>query len=311
MFTVSVCSLKGGVGKTSVTLGLASAALHQGVNALVIDLDPQGDSTLGLLGEPAEGPDIAEVISSARTETIDRAIRPTPWSEGASSHLDIIPGTHRSSVVDSPAPAAREVRRLRDALEKRSHHYDLVLIDCPPSLNGLTQMALAASDRSLVVCEPGFFAVTAADRALKLAAELHDDGLAPRLSPLGLVVNRYRPRSVEHQYRLAELRELFGPLILDPVIEERVGLQQAQGGAVPLHRYEGASGARLTEDFDALLRTVLAVKGGTAEARIPTTETPTTETSTTQAQAPATGTQAPTAPADAPSASDNGAPQQS
>ncbi|ATG54880.1 chromosome partitioning protein ParA [Brachybacterium ginsengisoli] len=257
MFIVSVCSLKGGVGKTSVTLGLASAALHQGVNTLVIDFDPQGDSTLGLLGEPASSLDIAEVITSPRTETIDRAIIPTPWAADAASHLDIIPGSNRSAVMDAPAQSPKDVRRLHLALEKRSHQYDLVLIDCPPSLNGLTQMALAASDRALVVAEPGFFAVTAADRALKLAAEMHEDGIAPRLQPLGLAVNRYRPRSVEHQYRLAELRELFGDAVLEPVIEERVGLQQAQGGAVPLHKYEGASGKRLTEDFDALLRTVM------------------------------------------------------
>src|SRR5699024_9462887 len=82
----------------------------------------------------------------------------------------------------------------------------------------------------LVVAEPGFFAVTAADRALKLAAEMHEEGVAPRLQPLGLAVNRYRPRSVEHQYRLAELRELFGDAVLEPVIEERVGLQGAHGG---------------------------------------------------------------------------------
>ncbi|GAA1289660.1 MULTISPECIES: ParA family protein [Brachybacterium] len=257
MFIVSVCSLKGGVGKTSVTLGLASAALHQEVNTLVIDLDPQGDSTLGLLGEPASTVDIAEVLSSPRTETIDRSILPAPWSADAGSHLDVIPGSSRSSVMDAPSQSAKDVRRLHDALDKRTHQYDLVLIDCPPSLNGLTQMALAASDRALVVAEPGFFAVTAADRALKLASEMHDDGIAPRLQTLGLVVNRYRPRSVEHQYRLAELRELFGDSVLSPVIEERVGLQQAQGGAVPLHRYEGASGKRLTEDFDALLKTVL------------------------------------------------------
>ncbi|GAA1707636.1 ParA family protein [Brachybacterium phenoliresistens] len=257
VFTVSVCSLKGGVGKTSVTLGLASAALHQGVNTLVIDLDPQGDTTLGLLGEPATTTDIADVLSSPRTETVDRAIIPTPWSQGAASHLDIIPGGHRSVLVDTPAPGPKDIRRLREALDKRTHQWDLVIIDCPPSLNGLTQMALAASDRSLVVAEPGFFAVTAADRALKLAYEMREEKLAPTLQPLGLVVNRYRPRSVEHQYRLAELRELFGDKVLEPVIEERVGLQQAQGGAVPLHRYEGASGKRLTEDFDALLKVVL------------------------------------------------------
>src|SRR5690625_1845794 len=110
--------------------------------------------------------DIAEVLSSPRTETIDRSNISTPWSKDAPSHLDIIPGSSRSSLMDSPTPAPREVRRLRDALDKRTHQYDLVLIDCPPSLNGLTQMAMAASDRSLVVAEPGFFAVTAADRAL-------------------------------------------------------------------------------------------------------------------------------------------------
>lgn len=257
MFIVSVCSLKGGVGKTSVTLGLASAALHQEVNTLVIDLDPQGDTTLGLLGEPASTVDIAEVLSSLRTETIDRSVIAAPWSQDAASHLDMIPGSSRSSLLDSPAPSPREVRRLREALDKRTHQYDLVIIDCPPSLNGLTQMAMAASDRSLVVAEPGFFAVTAADRALKLGTEMREDGIAPRLIPLGLIVNRYRPRSVEHQYRLAELRDLFAEQVLEPIIEERVGLQQAQGGAVPLHRYEGASGTRLTEDFDSLLKTVL------------------------------------------------------
>lgn len=257
MFTVSICSLKGGVGKTSVTLGLASAALHQGVNTLVVDLDPQADSTLGLLGEPASTTDIADVLSSPRTDNVDRAILPTPWSHDAESHLDIIPGSHRSVLVDNPSPNVKDLKRLREALDHRTHQWDLVLVDCPPSLNGLTQMALAASDRALVVSEPGFFAVTAADRALKLAQEMHTDGLAPRLQPLGIVVNRYRPRSVEHQYRLAELRELFGDSVLEPVIEERVGLQQAQGGAVPLHKYEGASGRRLTEDFDALLKVVL------------------------------------------------------
>src|SRR5699024_4602478 len=233
VFIVSVCSLRGGVGKTSVTLGLASAAHHQGVNTPVIDSDPPGDSTLGLLGDPASTLDIAEAVSSPRTETIDRAIIPPPWAAGAASHLDIIPGSSRSAIMDSPSQSAEDVRRLHQALDKRTHQYDLVLIDCPPSLNGLTQMALAASDRALVVAEPGFFAVTAADRALQLSVEMHDDGIAPGLQPRWRVVNRYRPRSVEHQYRLAELRELFGASVLEPVIEERVGLQQAQGGAVP------------------------------------------------------------------------------
>ncbi|MBB3022394.1 cellulose biosynthesis protein BcsQ [Helcobacillus massiliensis] len=255
---MSLYSLKGGVGKTSVTLGLASAALHRGVNALVVDLDPQADTTLGLLGEPGGEPDIAEVIASARTETIDRSVIQTPWARsGARSHLDIIPGSHRSSRLDSPALDRRALRRLRDALDKRTQQYDIVLVDCPPSLNGLTQMALSASDRSIVVAEPGFFAVSAADRALKLGDELKAQGAAQRLQPLGVLVNRYRPRSVEHQFRVQELKDLFGDQVIDPILEERIGLQQAQGGAVPLHAYEGASAQQLTEDFDALLGTIL------------------------------------------------------
>src|SRR5699024_2557599 len=134
VYIVSVCSLKGGGGKTSVTLGLASAALNQGRNTLLIDLDPRGDSTLGLLGAPASTPDIADVPTSSRTETIDPAIIETPWAAGAASHLHIIPGSSRSAVMDSPAPGPKEVRRLHQALDKRTHQYDLVLIDCPPSL---------------------------------------------------------------------------------------------------------------------------------------------------------------------------------
>src|SRR5690625_7274407 len=98
--------------KTSLSLGLASAALHQEVNTLVLDLDPQGDSTLGLLGEPASTMDIAEVLSSPRTETIDRSIISTPWSKDAPSHLDILPASRRSSPPDPPTPAPRHVRPL-------------------------------------------------------------------------------------------------------------------------------------------------------------------------------------------------------
>ncbi|MGQ4537318.1 ParA family protein [Dermabacteraceae bacterium P7074] len=258
MFTLSVCSLKGGVGKTSVTLGLASAALHRGIDTLVLDLDPQGDTTLGLLGSQVDGLDVAEVVASARTETIERAIRPTPWALESKTRLDMIPGSFRSGRLDSPTPTARTLRRLREALMKRRTEYGMVLIDCPPSLNGLTQMGLTASDSALVVSEPGIYAVSAADRAFKLISELREQGHAPELELLGIAVNRFRPRSVEHAFRLNELRERYGnEMIVNPVIEERVGLQQAQGSAVPLHKYQGASGPALAAQFDQLLDTVL------------------------------------------------------
>ena len=127
-----------------------------------------------------------------------------------------------------------------------------MLIDCAPSLNALTRTAWAASDRVIVVTEPGLFSVAAADRALRAIEEIRR-GLSPRLQPLGVVVNRVRPQSIEHQFRIKELRDMFGPLVLNPQLPERTSLQQAQGAAKPLHVWPGDSAQELAADFDALL----------------------------------------------------------
>ncbi|MBD3752787.1 MAG: ParA family protein, partial [Micrococcales bacterium] len=82
-------------------------------------------------------------------------------------------------------------------------------------------------------------------------------GLSPRLQPLGIVVNRVRPQSIEHQFRIKELREMFGPLVLSPQLPERTSLQQAQGAAKPLHIWPGDSAQELAADFDAILDRVM------------------------------------------------------
>ena len=125
-----------------------------------------------------------------------------------------------------------------------------------PSLNALTRTAWAASDRVVVVTEPGLFSVAAADRALRAIEEIRR-GLSPRLQPLGIVVNRVRPQSIEHQFRIKELRDMFGPLVLSPQLPERTSLQQAQGAAKPLHIWPGDSAQELAADFDALLDRII------------------------------------------------------
>jgi chromosome partitioning protein len=106
------------------------------------------------------------------------------------------------------------------------------------------------------VTEPGLFSVAAADRALRAIEEIRR-GLSPRLQPLGIVVNRVRPQSIEHQFRIKELRDMFGPLVLSPQLPERTSLQQAQGAAKPLHIWPGDSAQELAADFDALLDRVM------------------------------------------------------
>ena len=252
---VSVCSLKGGVGKTSVVLGLASAALSRGVPTLVVDLDPQADATMALNVDVPEANVVADVLANPRRKTVLNAIVPAGWAEGQETPLDVIQGSSASAAHDGPRATDRVLARLSQAIE-RTEGYGLVLIDCPPSFGTLTRSGLVASHRAIVVTEPALFSVTAADRALRAIDELRRS-TAPALQPLGVVVNRYRDRSPEHRYRLTELGEMFGPLVLSPAIPERSVLQQAQGASMPVHRWPGAAAHELSEAFDAHLARVL------------------------------------------------------
>lgn len=273
---VSVCSLKGGVGKTSVVLGLASSALARGVPTLVVDLDPQADATTGLDVLPGNG-DVASLLGNPRRRVLEAAVRPSGWVDAGvegdaagavpGARLDVVVGSHDSAAFDGPRASERAVSRLGQALAlleetgpdgETVSPYRLVLVDCPPSFGGLTRSGLTASHRAIVVTEPALFSVTAADRALRAVDELRRDS-APALQPLGVVVNRYRDRSPEHRYRVNELADMFGPLVLSPQIPERSALQQAQGASKAIHAWPGPAARELSDAFDAHLARVLRV----------------------------------------------------
>jgi chromosome partitioning protein len=267
VIVVSVCSLKGGVGKTSIVLGLASAALSRGVPTLVVDLDPQADATTALNVDDQRANPVAAVLSNPRRKTILNALSVSGWSEGQSGLLDVVQGSAASAAHDSPRATDRVLGRLAQALE-RLDGYQLILVDCPPSFGTLTRSGLVASHRAIVVTEPALFSVTAADRALRAIDELRRTN-APSLQPLGVVVNRFRDRSPEHRYRVTELGEMFGPLVLSPAIPERSALQQAQGASLPVHRWPGPAAEELAEAFDAHLARVM--RAGSRPPRRPAT----------------------------------------
>lgn len=254
-------SLKGGVGKTTVTLGLASAAFSRGLRTLVVDFDPQSDVSTGMDVNPDGHLNIADVLENPKEKTVREAIAPSGWSrhhEGGT--IDLMLGSPSAINFDGPHPSVREIWKLEEALAHVESDYDLVLIDCAPSLNALTRTAWAASDRVLVVTEPGLFAVAAADRALRSIEELRR-GVSPRLQPLGILINRTRPQSMEHQFRIRELREMFGPLVLNPQLPERTSLQQAQGAARPVHVWPGEAAQEMAGYFDQVLDRVLRSAG--------------------------------------------------
>lgn len=267
---LSVSSLKGGVGKTTVTLGLASAAFARGVSTLVVDLDPQADVSTGM-DVPVAAVNVADVLGSPKEKVVRAAITQSGWTRGRGGVVDVMVGSPAAINFDGPHPSVRDIWKLEEALAHVEAEYELVLIDCAPSLNALTRTAWAASDRVSVITEPGLFSVAAADRALRAVEEIRR-GLSPRLQPLGIIVNRARPQSLEHQFRIKELRDMFGPLVLQPQLPERTSLQQAQGAAKPLHVWPGESAQELARMFDQLLERVLRTGrvGEFATGEIPT-----------------------------------------
>jgi chromosome partitioning protein len=257
--TVAVLSLKGGVGKTTVALGLASAALRRGIRTLVVDLDPQCNSTATL--EPAETEaTLFDVLRDPTPETVRAAITPSGWGEG----IDVLVGAEEVEGLNHPDPGTPKLTRLESALatvaeqleQDDEQPYQLVLLDCPPSLGQLTRSALVAADRALLVTEPTMFAVSGVQRAFE-AVQAEREEHNPDLQPLGVVVNRVRPRSHEHQFRIEELREIFGPLVMPVALPDRLAVQQAQGACMPIHLWNTPGAREVALAFNLLLARVL------------------------------------------------------
>ncbi len=254
---ISISSLKGGVGKTTITLGLASAAFARHLRTLVVDMDPQCDATTGLGVDSSGAESIADVLRGPKESVVSRVIRSSRWAHGRKDVVDVIPGSPHAVNFDEPHPKAKDLWKLEEALAAVESNYDVVFIDCPPSLNALTQTAWTASDQVLIVSEPGLFSVAAAARALRAIADANDERKDGSLRPAGIVINRFRSQSIEHQFRVSEIREMFGDQVLDIQLPERSSLQQAQGAAKPVHSWAGEATQDLATSFDRLLDTVL------------------------------------------------------
>ena len=241
---MAALSLKGGVGKTSVVLGLAGAAAERGLRVLVVDLDPQANATASL--DPLRTPyTTSDVLYDARTGVAADAIVSSGWSPA----VRLLPSEraleHRATPVGTDSSM-----RLRRALTGVTDDFDVVLIDCPPSLGELTRNALHAADSALIVTEPSYFAVQGAEQALE-AVSVVTDSANPNLRAVGIVANRVRPTLAEHIYRMDEMRAAFGDLVIGG-LPDRSAVQQAQGACTPVQRWESNGAADICRAFDLL-----------------------------------------------------------
>jgi chromosome partitioning protein len=262
VLVVATLSLKGGVGKTTAALGLAGAAQMHGLRTLVVDLDPQANATVAL-DAGATDATVADVLDEPTRAVLRRAITPSGWGD----EVDVLVGAEQTERHNRPDPGAAQLGRLVRALSRLDglndepgasevEPYRLVIIDCPPSLGQLTRSALAAAHRAVLVTDPTMFAVSGVQRAFDAVQTERERG-NPELQPLGVLVNRVRPRNSEHEFRIAELRELFGPLVFSSVIPDRSAIQQAQGACLPIQRWDTPGAREVSAVFTALLGRVL------------------------------------------------------
>ncbi|MCU1392166.1 MAG: putative Soj/ParA-related protein [Ilumatobacteraceae bacterium] len=237
---VALLNQKGGVGKTTVTLGLASAAAEAGHRVLVVDIDPQASSTwvLGIDPETVEV-STAEVIGKAGAQD---AIFESAWSE----LIHVMPASSRLQAREHGKP-----KRLREALHQVAEHYDAVLIDCPPSLGNLTTSGLTAADHAVIVVEPSALGLRGISAVADVIDEVWDEHNA-ELELAGVIVNKVPAVSGEADRRYEELTKIVGKkAVWQPTIPQRVIVNQAVGERRPIHAY-GARSLEVSSAFDQL-----------------------------------------------------------
>ena len=231
---------KGGVGKTTVTLGLASAAAEAGQRVLVVDLDPQGSSTWVLGHDPTDDrPSTVDVLGPGRAP---RNVLMSHWG----LEVDVVPSSPSLQDHEAGKP-----KRLRRALHQVADEYDAVLIDCPPSLGNLTMSGLIAADLALIVVEPAALGL----RGIGSVADAIDDVWNTHNSDLelaGVIVNKVPAISGEAERRYDELARIVGrQTIWKPSVPQRVIVNQAIGERRSIHSY-GARSADVSQAFDQL-----------------------------------------------------------
>jgi len=240
--TICVLSQKGGTGKTTVVRTLAEIFRRIDLPTLAVDLDPQANLSDYFDVPPDASPTVAELLTGQTT--VAKAIH---------EPAEIIPAN--LALAEAELALAGKIGRervLRKALARLPDRYQLVLIDCPPSLGLLTVNGLAAADYALITAEAQYFALQGVEQALEVV-ELAREELREQLEVLGILLNLADLRTVHSREALRSLRERYGQLVFETVIRSSIAYAESAERGVPIIDHRPDLGA----DYISLAREVL------------------------------------------------------
>jgi chromosome partitioning protein len=230
MSTLAVANQKGGVGKTTtvINLGAALAALERRV--LVVDCDPQGNATRGL-GREAGKAHLYQAL--ARECPLEEVIQPTGFP-----HLSLVASDRDLVGVEvEMVGTERWQYRLDEILEEARTRFDVILLDCPPSLGHLTVNALVAANGVLVPLQSEYFALEGLSELVSTVARVQQ-GLNSKLEIAGIVLTMYDERTNLAHDVAAEVRAHFGERAWDTVVPRNIRLAEAPSHGVPIFDYD-------------------------------------------------------------------------
>ncbi len=272
---IACANQKGGVGKTTTVVNLASYLARSGRRVLILDLDPQGNATSGVgLG----------------SREVDRSIYPVLVGNGSLQDLIIAAAIEGLSIIpSSPDLAGAEVelvpmsgreRRLARALTPVKDGFDYILLDCPPSLGLLTVNALTAADSVLIPIQCEYYALEGLGQLLS-TIDLVRAHLNPPLTVKGVVLTMYDARTILSSDVSAEVRRHLGHQVYETQIPRSVRLAEAPSYGRPISEYSPASRGALA--YAALAAEVLARDGGQVPGLVPAFESQATPAWATRA----------------------------